>query len=81
MREVKEETGFDCEITNFIDGICYFVNEVPKVVLFWKMSVKGEAVFVPNYEVDEIEWVSPAEAINRIKHKEELELIRRTYSL
>ena len=81
LREVKEETGFDCAITGFVDGISYLVNGVPKVVLFWKMSVNGVAEFIPNDEVDKLEWLKPEEAISRVKHREEIELIKQAYLL
>lgn len=81
LREVKEETGFDCAITGFVDGISYLVNGAPKVVLFWKMRANGVAEFIPNDEVDKLEWLKPEEAIFRVKHKEEIELIKQAYSL
>ena len=81
LREVKEETGFDCSIIEFVDGISYLVNDRPKVVLFWKMHLKDGQEFRPNEEVDKLEWLSPENAISRLKHKEEIRLIRQTYSI
>jgi len=81
LREIKEETGFDCAIKGFVDGISYLVDGAPKVVRFWKMSVNGVAEFIPNDEVDKLEWFKPEAAISRVKHREEIELIKRAYSL
>lgn len=81
LREVREETGFECSSTGFVDGISYLVNEIPKVVLFWKMSINGEQKFIPNDEVDKLEWLSPENAVSRLKHREEIELIKQAYSL
>ena len=79
LREVKEETGFDCSIIEFVDGISYLVNDRPKVVLFWKMHLKDGQEFRPNEEVDKLEWLSPENAISRLKHKEEIRLIKQAY--
>lgn len=81
LREVKEETGFDCYIAEFVDGISYLVNDNPKVVLFWKMRQKGLQEFKPNDEVDKLEWLRPDEAVSRLKHIEEIRLIKQTYSV
>ena len=81
LREVKEETGFDCSITEFVDGISYLVNDKPKVVLFWKMSAEGGYEFTPNDEVDKLEWLKPEKAILRLQHMEEIELIKQAYSV
>ncbi|MDH4226931.1 MAG: NUDIX hydrolase [Deltaproteobacteria bacterium] len=80
LREVKEETGFDCSITGFGDVIFYFVDSVPKVVLFWKMKIKsGE--FVPNDEVDKIEWLAPSDAAAKLAHEDEIMLVKKAYSV
>ncbi|MFH1216542.1 MAG: NUDIX domain-containing protein [Pseudomonadota bacterium] len=81
LREVKEETGFDCSIAEFVDGITYLVNNNPKVVLFWKMRLKGLQEFKPNDEVDKLEWLRPDEAISRLEHIEEINLIKQAYSI
>lgn len=81
LREVNEETGFDCSITEFVDGITYLVNDKPKVVLFWKMHLSGSQEFIPNDEVDKLEWLKPEKAVSRLQHMEEIALIKQAYSI
>jgi len=80
LREVKEETGFGCDITGFADGITYMANNVPKVVLFWKMKIK-EGEFTPNEEVDQVLWLSPELAMEKVAYKEEADLLKQIYRL
>src|SRR5215467_14323016 len=42
MREVLEETGCSCCIGNYLGTISYSDDGVPKVVLFWRMTVVEE---------------------------------------
>jgi 8-oxo-dGTP diphosphatase len=79
LREVHEETGFECIITNPVGPISYLVDDIPKVVLFWKMIPKGDPTFKPNKEVNKLEWLTIADALRRLQHTEEIELIRRVY--
>src|SRR6478609_2409622 len=39
MRQVLEETGCSCRIGNYLGTISYSDQGVPKVVLFWKMTL------------------------------------------
>jgi len=77
LREVKEETGIETEITGFADMIDYTVKGVPKVVLFWHMIPKKEFVFQPCDEVKEMLWLSPKEAIKKIDYPKEKALLRK----
>ncbi len=42
LREVEAETGCTCRLGNYLGTISYAENGVPKVVMFWKMSVIQE---------------------------------------
>src|ERR1051326_6734352 len=42
MREVLEETGCSCRIGNYLGTISYSAQGVPKVVLYWKMTVVND---------------------------------------
>lgn len=77
LREVREETGFLCiaeeslGVTEYIDR-----RERPKLVRYWAMKpVAG--VFEPNREVDAIAWVRPAEALLRLDHEHDRDLLAR----
>jgi 8-oxo-dGTP diphosphatase len=74
VREVEEETGYRCSLglelpsTRYIDA-----RGRPKLVRYWLMRVvDGE--FVVNNEVDEIEWLNPAEASGRLTYDRDREL-------
>src|SRR5713226_5981640 len=51
MREVEEETGCSCRVGNYLGTISYSDNGVPKVVLFWKMSVVDDQGARNNEEI------------------------------
>ena len=74
IREVEEETGYRCSLelelpsTRYVDA-----RGRPKLVRYWLMRVvDGE--FVVNNEVDEIEWLSPAQASARLTYDRDREL-------
>lgn len=60
-REIKEETGFEVRIGKLLGKVTYPVLDRTKVVYYWTGEVLG-GEFIPNDEVDEIRWVSIAEA-------------------
>lgn len=76
-REVKEETGYDVEISGFAGCTCYEQAGRPKVVLFWNMAPKGASEFEPSDEVAKCEWFSIREALCRLDHENEMSLLRR----
>jgi 8-oxo-dGTP diphosphatase len=78
LREVREETGLLCiaaasvGVTEYLDR-----SERPKLVRYWAMTrVNGS--FVPNDEVDSIAWLRPAEALVRLTHERDRELLSRS---
>lgn len=77
VREVREETGIPARAGAFAGTTCYQSKGRPKVVLFWNMDVAGESDFVPNREVDAIEWLSRERALERLDHRGERLLVRR----
>ena len=62
LREVWEETGLRCELVRELPPTRYTVRGRPKVVRYWSMSVVEDPGFEPNDEVDELRWLSPADA-------------------
>jgi 8-oxo-dGTP diphosphatase len=62
LREVSEETGFDCSLRDELPSTSYTDSRGrPKVVRYWRMAIAG-GEFVPNHEVDEIRWLAPRDA-------------------
>ena len=62
LREVEEETGLRCELGDELDSTTYRDRRGrEKLVRYWELTpVGGE--FEPNDEVDELRWLTPAEA-------------------
>ena len=81
MREVQEETGCSCRIGNYLGTISYADDGVPKVVLFWKMSLVEETGAKNNEEIGEALWLQMPAAIERLTHAQEKALLSRVGSL
>ena len=60
-RETEEETGYTGVIGPELPSDHYKVRGRDKVVRWWLMEQTGGA-FVANDEVDEVRWLSPADA-------------------
>lgn len=76
LREVLEETGFKAKIKRYAGSISYLLDGKPKVVLFWHMRIKSEKKDLMNGEVDEVRWVTVAEAENLLNYPGEIEIIK-----
>jgi 8-oxo-dGTP pyrophosphatase MutT (NUDIX family) len=75
MREVLEETGCSCRIGNYLGTISYSANGVPKVVLFWKMTVTDDKALINADEIGEAVWLPIAAAIERLSYAQEKSLL------
>ncbi|UJA21967.1 NUDIX hydrolase [Thermoleophilia bacterium SCSIO 60948] len=68
LREVEEETGLRCELGRELEPTLYVDHKGrSKIVRWWEMSVVG-GEFAANDEVDELVWMSAAEAAERLDH-------------
>ena len=81
MREVQDETGCSCRIGNYLGTISYSDNGVPKVVLFWKMTLVEDKGARNNDEIGEAVWLQVPAAIERLSHAQEKALLSRVGSL
>jgi 8-oxo-dGTP diphosphatase len=77
VREVTEETQCTVRLGEFAGPILYQPNRTLKLTLFWMMERVLEHEFVPNPEVDAILWLPVAEAVAKLDHIDERELVRR----
>jgi 8-oxo-dGTP pyrophosphatase MutT (NUDIX family) len=75
QREVEEETGYRCVLGDEI-GQTRYVDQRgrPKVVRYWRMAVDG-GEFVPNHEVDEIVWLTPAAARTKLSYAHDRDIV------
>jgi 8-oxo-dGTP diphosphatase len=63
IREVREETGFDCSVGPELPSVTYSdIEGRNKLVRYWLMTPTSGA-FLPNQEVDELRWLSASEAV------------------
>jgi 8-oxo-dGTP diphosphatase len=74
LREVREETGLECELGDELSSASYHDRKGrSKLVRYWLMDpVGGE--FAPNDEVDELRWLTPAEAAALLTYPRDREL-------
>ena len=81
IREVREETACQCMLENALPTVRYIDrNGHPKEVRYWTMSVLNEEPFIPNDEVDQIEWVSFFQAIEKLSYKTDRILLKRAFA-
>ena len=75
LREVREETGLRCSLRGELESTHYTDGKGrPKVVRYFLMEVDG-GDFEPNDEVDELRWMTPAEAIAYLTYDRDRDLI------
>ena len=76
LREVKEETGLDCTLERELASSSYTDGRGrPKRVRYWLMRPEGGR-FEPTAEVDEIAWLDPREAAERLSYERDREVLR-----
>jgi 8-oxo-dGTP diphosphatase len=73
LREVEEETGLKCELGEELGRTHYLVLQGPKEVRYYRMSCGGKAV--AQNEVDEVRWVTVAEARELLSHDRDRKLL------
>jgi 8-oxo-dGTP diphosphatase len=75
LREVREETGLECELGRELEPVSYVDQKGrPKIVRYWLMEVTaGE--FEANEEVDEMRWLPPAQAAGLLTYPHDRELV------
>jgi 8-oxo-dGTP diphosphatase len=76
-REVREETACVCRLVQFAASTWYLRNHTPKVVLFWNMTLHRERELEPCEEVDEVRWLKPRAALERLDHDNERKVLER----
>jgi 8-oxo-dGTP diphosphatase len=77
LREVEEETGLRCELDEELESVSYLDRRGRrKLVRYWLMRPL-DGVFEPGDEVDELRWLSPAEAAANLTYEHDRALARR----
>jgi 8-oxo-dGTP diphosphatase len=81
LREVAEETGFDCRLVEPL-GCTYYTHRSgsAKTVCYWTMEVVGGS-FRPSEEVDELRWLTAPEALALLTYERDGAFLKRLVSL
>jgi 8-oxo-dGTP pyrophosphatase MutT (NUDIX family)/phosphohistidine phosphatase SixA len=75
VREVAEETGMEVTLGLHFPPVRYLVDGQPKVVDYWAAQVAASAAFVPNHEVDRLDWVALSQADGRLSYDHDVALL------
>jgi 8-oxo-dGTP diphosphatase len=77
LREVEEETGIRGRILEELEPTEYVDRKGrDKIVRWYRMDLDGEPVaFAPNDEVDELRWLTPAEARDLLSYEHDRLLV------
>lgn len=80
LREVTEETGYTGVLGEHLGDVTYPVQaggvSARKRVRYWAMEAT-HGMFAPNDEVDELRWVTPAEAVGLLSYTLDREVLER----
>lgn len=77
VREIAEETGIVAALGRRLPSIDYAVQGRPKRVDWWAATpvASGGPAFVPNDEVDAMEWLSPDAAARRLSYSTDRDVL------
>lgn len=80
VREVEEETGLRVRLGANLGRIHYSIgDQITKTVQYWAAEVFEEAVrnstFVPNKEIEALEWVKLSKAHKRLSYKQDVDIL------
>ena len=81
LREVREETGCEARIVSFAGVAHDLRRRSPKIVLYWNMDLAREGALDAPGEVDEVAWLLPAAALNRLDHDGDREILEEALHL
>lgn len=85
LREVREETGLKVHILDALGSIHYWFSRrgvrYKKEVAYYLMTAIGGDLALHDHEYDEARWFRLEEAIRRLAHDNEIEMVRRAESL
>ena len=81
LREVREETGYACEVVRELDAVTYWFQRdgqrIRKTVR-WYLMRPVEKVGDHDHEVDEVAWADRTEARSRLRYASDLRLVTET---
>jgi 8-oxo-dGTP diphosphatase len=76
VREVEEETGLRCRLGRELLPARYVDRHGrTKVVRYWEMEPLVSRPFVPNHEIDLLEWLALDDAVARLTYDHDAALL------
>jgi ADP-ribose pyrophosphatase YjhB (NUDIX family) len=78
LREVREETGWRCEIVRELEDVTYWFQRDGRRVrksVRWFLMRPLEQAGEHDHEVDEVAWVTRAEALDRLRYESDRRLV------
>jgi 8-oxo-dGTP pyrophosphatase MutT (NUDIX family) len=76
LREVWEETRIRGALREELSPVEYTDPKGrPKTVRYWRMEALEEGDFTPNSEIDDLLWLTPDEALERLTYDHDRELV------
>lgn len=76
-REVREETGHDVAVHEFVGTLAYEVDKRPKIVQFWRMqALSDEPAYALMHDIRSVRWLPLDQAIAMLTHLREREFLR-----
>jgi 8-oxo-dGTP pyrophosphatase MutT (NUDIX family)/phosphohistidine phosphatase SixA len=76
VREVQEETGLPVILGRPLSYSTYQRNGLPKRVDYWvAASREAPSAFVPNHEVDELQWLPLPAAMDRLSYEHDRSIL------
>ncbi len=79
LREVEEETGCTARLVGPSYPIEYSVGGEPKAVSFFRMEFIRDTGAHDTSEVDEVVWLAPTDALQRLTYDTERQVVRDAY--
>jgi 8-oxo-(d)GTP phosphatase len=76
VREILEETGYACRLGRRLNTVTYPVGTDTKKVTYWAARTL-EGQFSANDEVDQLLWLPPAQAMERLQYPHDRKILRR----
>lgn len=82
-REVGEETGCKVEILEYAGTTHYLVGKTPKAVFYFVMKADGKQDCGPKdmEEIENVEWLTPRDALRALTHQEDRELTSAVFGI
>lgn len=81
VREVAEETGLAVHLGPALGDVRYTVPDGHKLVRYWSGRAFKDNGFTPGAEVDELRWISPAQAAEMLSYLHDLDVLQRFEAL